>query len=171
MAMGYSSLAHDIAERQLEHGARGYISPFIFPTPTYASARPSDPDEATARKWNMTPEKLREFRVWVLKTMKEYEERLAREKVLVLKLNEQRTVMTLVGYMAKDEAVKKVAISVIGGELLNLDDTYGGMLVRVGYFFISEKKLLKGLERHGPDLKLDALIDHLIAERNERRAA
>jgi hypothetical protein len=141
----------------------------IFSQPTRASVAPSDPDEAAARNFNMTPEALRELRAWVLKVNKEYEERLARENVVVFKLNEQRTSMTLVGYMTKEEAAK-AAPGIIAGELLELDN-YGGMFVRADHLFISENKIAEGLNRYGPDVTLGALIDHLIDERNERQAA
>jgi hypothetical protein len=141
----------------------------IFSRSTPASLAPSDPDEATARKLGMTPEKLREVRAWVQKTTKECNERLAREKVLVFKLNEQRTLMTTIGYMTKDEASKVAWIA--GGELLDLDDLYGGMFVRADHFFISENKLLDAERRYGSGLELGVLIDYLLSERTERQAA
>lgn len=119
--------------------------------------------------FNMKPEKLREFRLWIQKTIKECDERLAREKVALYKLNEQRTFMKPVGYMTKGEAIN-VARGAIGGELLDLDNVYGGMFVRADHLFISENKLVDGLRRYGSDVEPGVLISRLIDERcNERR--
>jgi hypothetical protein len=169
--MGLISLAADIADAQLEKGARGYIDPFIFPEQRRAEpARSSDPDEEAAQRWNMTPQKLRELRLFIQQTNKECEERLAREKVLVYKLNEQRTWMTPVGYITKGEAANVVRW-VVPGELLDLDGLYGGMFIRADHLFISENLILDGLQRHGSNITAGNLVNRLIDERCSQRTA
>lgn len=169
--MSLVSLAEHDADKQIERGARGYISPFIFPQPTAAADSP-DPDEAAARFFKMTPQKFRELRQWILETNKECEERLASEMVLVFRLNDQRTFMIRVGYMSKAQAVKTVRW-VAAGDLLDLDNLYSGIFIRADHLFITENKIADGLRRYGSEIEPRDFINRLITERADqnRKAA
>jgi len=168
--MALTSLAEHIADTQLGHGARGYISPFIFPQQRTLPVPLSDLDDANARKLGMTPEKLRELRLFFQKTNKECEERLAAEMVAFFALNAERTRATYVGYVSKGEA-GKVVRGIVRGELLDLDPHYAGIFVRANHLFISESKLVDGIHRY-PNIDVWDVISRLIAERaSERNAA
>ncbi len=148
---------HDekIRETLHAHSARGYIDQFNFPQSIYehASAASSDPGETD-------PDGI-EFHRWLHPIIKKNKERLAREKVAVFRFNERRTFMTTVGYMTIGEASK--ACGVWSGELLGLDGRYGGVAIHGNHLFISDKKMIDGIRRYGPDIELGELISRLAA--------
>jgi hypothetical protein len=110
----------------------------------------------------MPPSELAEIRLWLQQENKECEERLAREQMLIFKLNEQRTKALPVGFLPKREAAK--TIGVFKFELLELDN-YGGMFVRADHLFISQTKVVEGLRRYAPE----ALLNGLLNERHHSR--
>ncbi len=123
----------EIGERRRENNAR-IIDEFDYPRATSQSA-----------EWAAIPHgEVIRLRLWVQRVNRECEERLSREMLVVYKLNKQRTILTPLGYMPKAEAVK-TARWVAGGELLDLDDLYGGIFIRADHLFISETKFLQGL--------------------------
>lgn len=168
--MSLVSLADDIATAQLERGARGYISPFIFPTRhTLQLATPHEREAVD--QFGMTPRDWEGVRQLIKKADKEWEERSAREHVLVYKYNKERTEATCLGYMTKAKAVKVVRF-VAGGELLDLDNRHGGILAYVGHLYISEAKLADGISRYGTDISVNDLVGKLLDEcAAERRVA
>lgn len=83
---------------------------------------------------------------------------------LVYRLSEDYTLAKTVGYLTKGEAEK--ITGVCGGEILDLDDVYGGFLVRNRYIFISESAAVRGIKRYGSDL-----INGLLDERTETQRA
>ena len=149
---------------ELANGAKGFIDQFNYPKLT-SKPRASAASPA-GNLLGMTPDDLTKFRLWLHKVNKECEERLSRENVVVYKLNKQRTMAELVGYMTKGEAAKAVR-EVVPGELLDLDN-YGGIFIRADHLFISETKAIDGLSRCGPDATTGELIHILL---NDRMAA
>jgi hypothetical protein len=161
--MGLASLQADIVDRRSQNGAR-LIFEDQYP---HGHSKPNLQGDSTltaaAEALGMTPAKLIALRKWVTRVTKECNERLSREMTLVYTLNEQRTRVLAVKYMPKGEAAEMAKV-VPGGELLDLDHLYGGMLVRCGYVFVSEALLREGLRKYAPPALLNGLIE-------ERRAA
>lgn len=99
---------------------------------------------------------------------KKCRERMAREKVLVYKL-EQMADGVLVAYsldwMTKADADKNIRAGVAGGELLDLDPVYIGILYRKYYLFLSENALTRSIDEFGPDVDLMTLVPWLYEQR------
>jgi hypothetical protein len=52
----------------------------------------------------------------------------------------------------------------VPGDLLSLDDSYGGLLVSDRYVFVSDLAVQEGLKKYEPDALLNGLItEHLAA--------
>jgi hypothetical protein len=92
---------------------------------------------------------------------KECEERLSREKLLVYKLNEQRTRVESFNYLYKREAVEKTKVA-MGGDLLDLDCEFSGMIMCEDYIFVSEETAVEALRKYEPEPV--ALLNGLLAE-------
>src|SRR5260370_19565258 len=161
--MGLVSLQADIIERRSENGAR-IIFEDQYPQGE-AKLTPQEDPALTARGAapGMTPAELIALREWAKRVKEECAEALSREMALVYKLNEQRTRVLAVHYLSKGEAVEMTK-AVPGGMLLDLDGSYGGMLVRNGYVFVSEQAAMEGLRKYEPEALLNGPIQ-------ERRAA
>jgi hypothetical protein len=156
-----NSLYEDIIERRCGNGARiGYE--YQYETRAGLQLRNSRAVTGSSQPPWYTPEKQAAFLAWFNPIIKECMERLAREKVLVYKLNEQRTELSGVGYLTKEET--EALAWVLGGEMLDLDHVYGGILFRNDYLIISENKFEQGLRRYGSDIEPGDLIEHLIRE-------
>jgi integrase len=101
--------------------------------------------------------------VFITRAMKEVDDRLSREEVLVYELNKERTEMDYRGYMTKADANKIVPEVAVGSELLRLDPVYGGIFVCGDHLFISESRAAEGLAKYGK-MNPYALANKLIAE-------
>jgi len=97
----------------------------------------------------------------VRKILKECEERLSREKLLVYKLNEQRTRLESFNYLYKREAVEMTKVA-MGGDLLDLDCEFGGMITCQDYIFVSEQAAVEALRKYEPEPVV--LLNGLLAE-------
>jgi hypothetical protein len=158
--MSLVSYLADITERRVRDGAR-----FVFEDYTYRAKydRKLSPKGQElvelADEWETTREKLIAMRQWMRRVTKECNERLAREKVVLCTLNEARDQVIRKQYITKDEASRIAPVP--GGDILDLEDVYGGMLVRGRYLLISESAVVEGLKKYGSD----DLINGLIKER------
>ena len=83
-------------------------------------------------------------------------ERLAREKVVLCTLNEARDRVLRKQYVTKAEASKITPIC--GGEILDLEAVYNGLMVRGRYLLVSESAVVEGLKKYAPDDLLNGLI-------------
>jgi hypothetical protein len=158
--MGYASLQGDIVERRSENNARVIFDDLNVPPVFGQPINKEDPKIAKmAKALNMTPAELIAAREWIQRVTKECNERLAREMTMVFRLSKDYSRIVEARYLSKAEASEYGLV--IGGDLLDLDARYGGMLVRSGYVFISEKLLAEGLSKYEPA----DLLNGLIAER------
>jgi len=163
--MGLVSLDADIVDRRSESGAR-VIYEYQQTSISHAQLDPQASKIASmAKSLGMTPAELIEFRQWVRRVTKECDERLANEMTVVYTLNKQRTRILKVEYVTKAEATEVAPVA--GGELLDLDQIFGGVLVRGCYVFVSDQALEDGLTRYRPH----ELLDGLISERLRRKSA
>jgi hypothetical protein len=105
---------------------------------------------AVAETIGTTPARVMALRAWVERVTKECAERLACEMIVVCKREAQRTVVQ-VKYMSKGEAAEIVP-DFCGGDLLDLDDLYGGTLWCDGYMLLSERKFAEILRKQAPAL-------------------
>lgn len=152
--MALAKHQEEIIERRGRNGAR-IVYEYQYPHGNADDTRSANP-------FGYTPEKMAELRAFVRKVTQECEERLSKEMTLVYKLNDERTCAFPLGYMTKGEAAGKAPV-VLGGELLDLDNMYGGLLVRHGYIFVSDAKLEHGLRRYPRESLLSGLIDEKLA--------
>jgi len=151
----------DIIERRLENGAC-VVNEY---QPMRGNNWPVASDDSET--WQLSPEQVMLTRQFFERVNKECEERMAREKVIVykfVKLNERQTALTLLEHMTKAEAVELRA-GVTGGQLLDLDAVYMGILLSDGYLFISENAMVRGLRKYGSDVALITLIEGLFEEK------
>jgi hypothetical protein len=66
-------------------------------------------------------------------------------------------------YLTKGEAAELSGAP--WGHILDLENIYGGLLLRGSYLFISEETVSDGLRRYGSDFTLSLLIDDIARER------
>jgi acetyl esterase/lipase len=97
--------------------------------------------------------------------IQKYRKRLARENVLVFRLDESSHVLQ-VQLVTKNEAVEISGVA--WGMLADLDSIYDGIIRWFQHLFISEELVIDGLQRYGTDVAPAALANALICERNER---
>lgn len=156
--MGFRSLQDDIIERRAENGARVIFETFgsFFSNDPRLSPRGEELAE-TAEELGMTREKLFYLRAWVQKVTRRSKERLAREMTVMYTLNEPRDRILAAKYLTKQEAAE-LAPTVVPGELLDLDEMYGGVMVRGRHIFVSEDAIADGLTRYEPEELLNGLI-------------
>lgn len=160
--MSLASLQADVIDRRIQNGAR-----VIFEDYTYYAERDcrlSPQGEVLAElaeRAGMTREELIAVRQWAQQTTKKSCERLAQEMTLVYTLNEQRDRVLAAQYVSKGEAAETTRI-VLGGDLLDLDCIYGGLLVRGSYVFVSELAFEEGLKRYEPAALLNGLIEERL---------
>ena len=64
-------------------------------------------------------------------------------------------------YVSTGEAAE--IAGTVPGDLLSLDDMYGGVLVRGSHIFVSELALEEGLKRYEPEALLNGLIHERLA--------
>jgi hypothetical protein len=100
------------------------------------------------------------MRQWAQRITKECTERLAQEKTLVYTLNEPRDRVLAAHYVSTGEAAE--IGRTVPGDLLSLDDYFGGFLVRGRYVFVSDSAFEEGLKKYQPE----DLLNGLIAERS-----
>lgn len=89
----------------------------------------------------------------------ESNDRLSTEMTAVFTLNAERSRVISFQAMQKGQAAEKT-MAVVGGDLLDLDEIYGGLLVRGIYIFVSELALARGIEEYGANA-----LNGLISER------
>jgi hypothetical protein len=155
--MSLVSYLADITERRAEHDARVIFEDFTYHARGDCRLSPKGEElAALAEEWGTSREKLIAMRQWAQRITKECEERLARELVVLFTLNEARDLVLGKQYITKGEAAE-IAYTP-GGDILDLDDIYGGLLVRGRYIFISETAVIDGLKRYEPDSLLNGLI-------------
>jgi hypothetical protein len=165
--MALAKYYEDIIERRGENRAR---IEFEYQCPQ--NVRPTVPNGRKPRADAFVPlisrEEVIALREWNRRALKEWEERSSREKVVLFELNEQRQVVK-VSYLTKGEAAELTGVG--GGELLSLDSYYGGIVSCFGYIFASDDLVADGLRRYGANVAPVALMNALIDEIKERRAA
>ncbi len=126
--MGLASLQADIINHRIEN--RAAVLDEYQPSFTQGDWRAS---QGVTLGWRpIRPAVLIAARELLDRLSKECAERLAREMTLVYSLNEQRSRVQAVHYLSKGEAAEMTK-AVMGGELLDLDCGYGGMLLRDNY--------------------------------------
>ncbi|KRR29112.1 hypothetical protein [Bradyrhizobium retamae] len=161
--MSWVSYYGDITERQVQNGAR-----VIFENYTHLARHnnnnklsPKGKELAeTAEFLEMSREKFIALRQWMQEISKTSRERLAQEETLVYALNESRDRVLAAQYVSTGEAAE--ISRAVPGDLLSLDDSYGGLLVSGRYVFVSDLVVQEGLRKYEPD---DALLNGLITER------
>jgi hypothetical protein len=159
--MGWVSFQADIIERRVRDEAR-IIFEDQYPLQNFTVNVQADSElTSAAQALGMTPEKLIALREWVQRVGKENKERLLRETTLVYTLNEHRTRVLAVEFISKEEAAAKYVVA--GGDLLDLDCIYRGVLVRGRYIFVSESAAAQGLSRYEPTELLNGLIEEQCA--------
>jgi|ERR1700730_10574997 hypothetical protein len=152
--MGWGSKRGDDLERRIENGA-GVLDEY---QPSFTQG-----DWRTSQGVTLgLPAELIAAGELISLLNKECAERLSREMTLVYTLNEQRTRVLAHRSLSKGEAVEMTQ-AVMGGELLDLDCGYRGMLLRERYIFVSERTAVEGLRKHGPEPV--ALLNGMLAER------
>ncbi len=161
--MGLRSLQADIIDRRIENGARTTVEDYTFRAGyDYRLSPQGEALAELAEQAGMTRTKLIALRQWAQRMTKESNERLAREMTLVFTMNERRDRLLTCQYMRKGEA-SNTTRAVMGGDLLDLDVVYGGLLVRGVYVFVSDAAFERGLEKYGPDGLFNGLIDERLA--------
>lgn len=156
--MGFKSLQDDVIERRAENGARVIFETYgcYFSNDLRLSPRGEELAE-TAEELGMSRRKLIFLRLWLQRVTRECEERLAREMTVMYTLNEPRDRILAAKYLTKQEAAE-LAPMVVPGELLDLDEMYGGVMVRGRHIFVSEDAIADGLTRYEPEELLNGLI-------------
>ncbi|WFU42220.1 hypothetical protein QA640_07020 [Bradyrhizobium sp. CB82] len=155
--MSWVSLQSDIIERRGRDGARVIYEDYTYFAEHDRRLSPKGEELAEiAEGLGMTREKLIAMRKWMQETTK----RLVREMATVYTLNEQLDIVKA-QHLPKSEAAELTGV-VVPGELLDLDDVYGGLLVRRGYIFVSDMAREHGLKKYGPVELLNGLIDEQL---------
>ncbi len=153
--MSLVSLQADINDRQLENGAR-IVFEYQRPSGDRSNARFDPRLIASARSLDMEPEELFDLRRWLRRMTKESTERLLREMAAVYTLNEPRDIVLKTEYLTMMQVSKRYPIP--GGDLLSLDDSYGGLLVSGRYIYVSEAAIADALNRYAPGDLLNGMI-------------
>lgn len=155
--MGLVSYLADITERRVQDGAGIIFDDYNHVAKCGHKLSPQGQELVElAEEWGTTREKLIEMRQWVKRITKTCKERLAREKVVLCTLNEARDQVLRKQYVTKGEA-SKIA-PVCGGEILDLEAVYNGLMVRGRYLLVSESAVVEGLKKYAPDDLLNGLI-------------
>jgi hypothetical protein len=150
----------DITERQVQNGARVIFENYTYLAKSDNKLSPKGEELAdTAEFFEMSREKFIALRHWMQEISKTSRERLAQEKTLVYRLNESRDRVLAAQYVTTGEAAE--IGRAVPGDLLGLDDSYGGLLVSGRYIFVSDATVQEGLKKY----KADALLKGLITER------
>jgi len=159
--MSLVSLQADINERRLENDAIIVFEDQYAARKRQSAARFDPQLIAAAKSMDMTPEELFDLRRWIRRVTKECKERLAREMTLVYTLNEPRDRVLEVELTSKMKAADKYPIP--GGDLLDLEGIYGGVLVRGQRIYVSQAAFEQAATRYENDPV--AILNGLIAER------
>jgi hypothetical protein len=127
--MGLSSLLDTITERRVENNASVIFEDYTYLAKTNRKLSPKGEEIAeTAEFLEMTWEKFISLRRWLQEISKKSRERLAQEKTLVYTLNEPRDRVVAAQYVSTGEAAE--IGRAVPGDLLSLDDYFGGLLVQ-----------------------------------------
>lgn len=160
--MGLISLQADITERRAQNGARVIFEDYTYLAERDCKLSPKGEELAeTAEFLEMTREKFIALRQWVQEISQRSRERLALEKTLIYTLNVPRDRVLAVQYVSTGEAAE--IGRAVPGDLLSLDDYYGGLLVRGCYIFVSELALKEGLKKYEPESLLKGLFQERLA--------
>jgi len=146
----------EIAEKRSNNGAR-IIYDYQLP-----QGYRRDEEPTASSLFSIPPEELKAARAFLKRINDECQQRLANEKAMVFRLNKERTRMWFVGYMTKGEASK---ISYEAFDILDLDNVYGGMYVRADHLFVSENRLIEGVNTYGWNDDPFELINKLLQEK------
>jgi hypothetical protein len=92
-----------------------------------------------------------------------YQRRLAQETTFVFKFDAAQMLLFDGKYLSKGEAAKLTGVP--WGHILDLEDMFGGVLLRGSHLFIAEQRVTEAQRKYGSDLTLSALIDDIIKER------
>ena len=161
--MGLPSYLDYITERRAENGARVIFENYTYLAANGSRLSPRGEELAEiAEEFGMTREKLISLRQLVQQINKECNERLASEKTLMYTLNEARDRILGIQYLTKHDAAE-AARAVVPGDLLDLDDVYGGVMVRGAFIFVSDQAAEDGLQRYTPNDLLNGIIHERAA--------
>jgi hypothetical protein len=160
--MSWVSYYGDITERQVQNGARVIFENYTYLARHDNKLSPKGEELAeTAEFLEMSREKFIALRQWMQEISKTSRERMAQEKTLVYTLNESRDRVLAAQYVSTGE-VAEIGRAV-PGDLLSLDDSYGGLLVSGRYVFVSDLTVREGLKKYKPDALLNGLITEGLA--------
>lgn len=163
--MGAVSFRGDVVDRRIEHAARITVDDYVQYVKLDHRLSPKGEElEEMARDLGMTRAGLIELRKWAQQVTRTSKERLAREMTLLYTLNAKRDRILGAQYLIKAAAAD--VASVVPGDLLDLDEIYGGLMVQGVYVLVSDQTLARGLRKYRPE----ALLGGLIAERAAARA-
>ncbi|KJC50003.1 hypothetical protein UB31_15150 [Bradyrhizobium sp. LTSP849] len=155
--MSLVSYLADITERRVQDGAHIIFDDYNHVAKYDHKLSPQGQELVElAEEWGTTRQKLIEMRQWIKRITKACEERLALEKVVLCTLNEARDQVLRKQYMTKGEASKIAPMC--GGEILDLEAAYNGLMVRGRYLLVSESAVIEGLKKYAPDDLLNGLI-------------
>jgi hypothetical protein len=163
--MALTSLLADIIERRCADGAR-VISEY---QPSLRGRWPVDPRPKGERPMQQSPTKEEWMRAWgiilqvVQKHEQRYQLRLAEEMTFFFKFNADRTELSDGKYLTKGEASQLTGAP--WGQILDLEQMFGGVLVWGSYLFIAEAKVMDAFRRYGSDLTLSHMINDIAEER------
>jgi hypothetical protein len=153
----------EIFERRCANGAR-ILSEYQHPQGRY---RP--PEKCLERPIRAFPTRddmiaaCETIRQVFQKNKQKYQQRLAQETTFLLKFNADGIGLSESRYLTKGEAAELSGAP--WGHILDLENIYGGLLLRGSYLFISEETVSDGLRRYGSDFTLSLLIDDIARER------
>jgi hypothetical protein len=159
--MSLVSYLADITERRTENLASVVFEDYTYHAKGDCGLSPKGQELVElAEEWGTTREKLIAMRQWAQRITKECTERLAQEKTLIYTLNEPRDRVLAARYVSTGEAAEIGCA--VPGDLLSLDDYFGGLLVQGRYVFVSDSTFEEGLKKYRPE----DLLNGLIAERS-----
>jgi hypothetical protein len=92
-----------------------------------------------------------------------YQRRLAQETTFVFKFDAEQMVLFDGKHLSKGEAARLTGVP--WGHVLDLENVFGGVLLRGSFLFIAEERVMDAQCKYGSDLTLSALIDDIIKER------
>jgi hypothetical protein len=145
--MSWVSYYGDITERQVQNGARVIFENYTYLAGHNDKLSPKGEELAeTAEFFEMSREKFIALRHWMQEISKTNRERLAQEKTLVYTLNESRDRVLAAQYVSTGEAAE--IGRAVPGDLLSLDDSYGGLLVSGRHVFVSDLTVQEGLKKY-----------------------
>jgi len=160
--MSRVSYLDDITERRAENRASVIFENYTYLAKSDRKLSPKGEELAeTAEFFEMTREKFIQVRRLIQEESRICRERLAREKTLIYTLNEPRDRVLVVQYVSTGEAAE--IGRAVPGDLLSLDDYYGGLLVRGRYVFVSDLAFEEGIKKYRPEDLLNGLIEERSA--------